>query len=97
MQNAQDNINDWLLHEAHMVTGHTFQMDDCSCLPVWPDNGVDEKGKTPQGFLVTHGSEVAYQDAHTPEGEQMLGTWSKCRVMELLEQESLLPAEYWYG
>lgn len=97
MQNTQDKINDWLLHEAHMVTGHTFQMHGSSCLPVWPDNGVDEKGKKPQGFLVTHGSEVVYQDAHTPEGEQMTDTWSKYRVMELLGLESLLPAEYWYG
>ena len=97
MQNISDTINDWLLHEAHVVTGHTFRMDDCSCLPLWPESAATKKGETPQGFLVTHGSEVAYQDAHTPEGEQMLGTWAKCRVHELLEQAALLPAEYWYG
>lgn len=97
MKNTPDNINDWLLNEAHVVTGHTFKMDDCSCLPVWTENRATKQGETPQGFLVTYGSEVAYQDAHTPEGERIMSAWAKCHVLEILAEHPLQPAEYWYG
>ena len=97
MQNKQDKINDWLLHEAHVVTGHAFRMADSSCLPVWPESAADKKNETPQGFLVTHGNEVAYQDAHTPEGEQIMSVWAKCHVLEIVAEQPVQPAEYWYG
>lgn len=97
MKNAQDNINDWLLREAHVVAGHAFRADDCSCLPVRPETEAGRQDETPLGFLVAHGQDVTYQDAHTPKGEQLLSIWTKIHLLELAEDEQSLPAEYWYG
>lgn len=97
MKTIHDNINDWLQREAHVVPGHAFIMDDRSCLPVWPENQVVAFVEAPQGFLVTLGSEVAYIDANSPEGIELVQTWSKFQFAELLEASAVMPSEYWYG
>lgn len=95
MKALQHNLNNWLQQEAHVVTGHPFQMDDCSCLPVVPESQKEEE--TPVGFLVTHGADVNFVAAQTPDGEQLMSAWSKIHTLEMMEQAPSLPAEYWYG
>ncbi len=95
MKVLQQNLNDWFRHEAHVVAGDSFQMDDCSCLPVVPESRKEEE--MPVGFLVTHGDDVTYVPAQTPNGEQILTAWSKLHTLELVEETKSLPAEYWYG
>ncbi len=97
MKHIQDNINEWLRQEAHVVPGHAFQKDDCSCLPVWPEDKLDLAAEKPHGFLVSLGYEVTYLDAHTPEGEQLVDSWLKSRLSEILHDACSLPAECWYG
>ena len=69
-------------------------MDDCSCVPVAGESAGEEE---PIGFLVTHGADVIFVDAHTPDGEQMMSAWMKGHLLELEEQNPVLPAECWYG
>lgn len=95
MKAMQHNLNEWLRREAHIVAGHPFQMEDCSCLPVAPETQVDEDA--PVGFLVTHGSDVAYVPAKTPDGEEIMTAWTKLHTTELTEEKQSLPSEYWYG
>lgn len=95
MKVLQQNLNEWLRREAHVTVGYPFQMDDCSCLPVAPESQSNEA--TPVGFLVTHGSDVAYVPAETPDGQQILTTWELLHSLELLEEAKAMPAEYWYG
>jgi hypothetical protein len=97
MKNAQDNINEWLLREAHIVAGHAFQMEESACLLVCAESGVDKQEETPVGFLISHKNELIFKDARTPEGKQMLRVWSKHQELEMHDHEALLPAEYWYG
>ena len=95
MKVVQQNVDNWLRLEAHVMTGHSFVMDNCSCLPVVPENQMDEE--KPVGFLVTHGGDVSYVAAQTPDGEQLMSAWEKMHSREIMEQTQALPAEYWYG
>lgn len=93
MRTIQQNIDEWLRREAHVVTGLPFQMDDCSCVPVAPQKKED----SPFGFFVTHGSDISFVPAETPEGAHILSEWHKIHVTEALERDKALPGEYWYG
>lgn len=95
MRIIQQNVNEWLQQEAHVVTGHSFEMDDCSCLPVVPEDR--SHGEMPAGFLVTHGSDVTFVDAQTSYGREIMTAWEKNHLLELEAQEENLPAECWYG
>jgi hypothetical protein len=95
MKVIQQNADNWFQREAHVITGHSFLMDDCSCLPVVPEN--QEEDETPVGFLVTHGRDVSYVAAHTPDGEQIMSAWSKVHSLERTKGPQPMPAEYWYG
>jgi hypothetical protein len=95
MKLIQQNVDNWLRREAHVMTGQSFPMGDCSCLPVVPENQMDEE--TPVGFLVTHGGDVTYVAAQTPVGQQMMSAWEKMHSLEIMEEAQPMPAEYWYG
>lgn len=95
MKAVQQNLNDWLRQEAHVKTGHPFQMGERACMPVVPATQKEED--TPVGFLVTQGDHVAYIPAQTPDGEQIMTAWVKLHSFEEREEEQALPAEYWYG
>lgn len=95
MKAMQQNLTDWLRREAHVVAGQPFKMGNCSCVPVAPENQVDEA--MPVGFLVTYGTDVTYVDAHTPAGARMITAWEKQRFLEITADKETLPAEYWYG
>lgn len=94
MKALKQNVENWLRREAHVMTGHSFLMGDCSCLPVVPENQIDEE--TPVGFLVTRGGDVTYVAAQTPVGERMMSAWAKNHSAEMEESQSM-PSEYWYG
>lgn len=95
MKAIQQNLTDWLRREAHTIAGQPFKMDNCSCVPVAPENQRDEA--LPVGFLVTRGADVAYVAAQTPDGERMMTAWEKQRFFETTVEKETLPAEYWYG
>lgn len=95
MKILQQNVNEWLRQEAHVVAGHSFEMGDCSCLPVAPESFSNEEA--PVGFLVTHGSDMTFVDAQTSYGKKIMAAWEKNHLLELEEQEDSLPAECWYG
>jgi hypothetical protein len=96
MRTVSLKIDDWLRHEAHVVAGHPFQIGDFSCVPVAPETLRQEK-ETPTGFLVTHGSDVSFIAAQTPDGEQLMRVWTKNHLLEVMEENQALPAECWYG
>ncbi len=79
------------------MQGEIFLMDDCPCLPVWIAGVSHQHEDAPPGFLVSHGTEVVYQSAQTPEGEQLLHAWYKEQLTKISAETSDLPAEYWYG
>lgn len=90
------NMDDWLRLEAHVATGHPFRFNDCSCVPVVPENHPPAI-ENPVGFLVTHGIDVDYVDAQTPDGEHLMRVWAKNHLLELAAENESLPAECWYG
>lgn len=96
MKAIQLNIGDWLRQEAHIAVGQPFQFENCSCVPVVPETHTHD-ATLPVGFLVTHGADVAFVSAETPDGEQILAAWSKNHVFEEAEDYEVLPAECWYG
>lgn len=98
MKAMQLNVDEWLRREAHVTTGLPFRFEDYSCLPVAPQTKTNE-GKDPIGFLVTHGAEITFVPAKTPDGEQIMTAWAKNLMpgAEAVEQDSALPAECWYG
>lgn len=95
MKAVQQNLNEWLRQEAHVKTGQPFQMGERACMPVVAATQQDQDA--PLGFLVTHGDDVAYVAAHSPDGEQIMTAWIKLHSFEEREEEQALPAEYWYG
>ncbi len=96
MKLVQPNIDDWLRREAHVAAGRPFQFNDCSCVPVAPENHPPDV-ESPVGFLVTHGTDVGYVAAQTPDGEQLMRVWTKNHLLELAAENDSLPAECWYG
>jgi len=89
----QHSLNDWLHNrESRIIAGNPFHDGNNSCLPV---SHAEEK--TPVGFLVKDGTDVAYVPAKTPDGVRMMDAWAKAHTVELKEQAPPLPAEYWYG
>jgi hypothetical protein len=46
---------------------------------------------------VTHGADVDYVAAQTPDGEQLMRVWAKNHLLELAAENEPLPAECWYG
>lgn len=96
MRTIQQNIDDWLRSEAHVVAGSPFQYQNLSCVPVVSEHHTHDT-ETPIGFLLTHGTDVAFVDAHTPEGESIMAVWTKTHILEVMEERQELPAECWYG
>ncbi|GAB4492086.1 MAG: hypothetical protein OHK0019_13330 [Saprospiraceae bacterium] len=96
MQIIRLNIEDWLRQEAHVVTGRPFHLDDCSCVPVAPQNR-SEAIETPVGFLITHGKDISFVETHSPDGARILDAWNKIHQQEIEEEKENLPAECWYG
>lgn len=90
------NLDDWLHQEAHVATGQPFRFNDCSCVPVVPENHPPDI-ESPVGFLVTHGIDLDYVAAETPNGEQLMSVWAKNHLVELEAENPSLPAECWYG
>lgn len=96
MKAVQPNLDDWLRREAHVAAGRPFQFQDYSCVPVTPETQRPEE-ESPAGFLVTHGSDVSFVAAQTPDGEQLMRVWTKNHLLEAVEESQALPAECWYG
>lgn len=98
MKAIQLNVDEWLRREAHVTAGLPFQFEDYSCLPVAPQTKTNE-GESPIGFLVTHGAEITFIPAKTPDGEQILTAWEKKQTPGAVPEEEnpALPPECWYG
>lgn len=93
MKTTQFTAHDWLRHEAHLTaSGHPFQFNDCSYLPVAPN---DEQ--FPSGFLMTHGQDVQFVPADSEAGQEIAAFWGKTRFVGVFENPELVPTEYWIG
>ena len=84
-------MDEWLRMEAHIIVGQPFHSGDCICVPVAPE--VHQHLDNPLGFLVTHGSDIAFVEAPTPEGREFLSAWEKVQLMEILEEMEIMPSE----
>jgi len=85
------------LLSAFAIQGEVFLVDDYPCVPVWTAGVNNQHAGAPPGFLVTHGTEMVYQSAHTPEGEELLHAWYRDHLTKISAEASAMPAEYWYG
>lgn len=95
MKTTQFSAHDWLKHEAHLTAyGHPFQFNECSCLPVAPE---EPKMARPTGFLMTHGLDVEFVPVESEEGQAMVHFWERVRFVGVFEELDPTPTEYWIG
>jgi len=95
MQTKQLNMDEWLRLEANIVAGQPLALDDCACVPVAQLS--QSKEAPPLGFIVTHGRDISFVDATSPEAERLLAAWNKAHLQEIESEQEDLPTECWYG